>query len=193
MRDGSTPRAQGPQLMQAHNLRSRYTHPPTRSGGVGGPALAAAVLLLATGAPALGILSALDCDANRAISRCAHAAPHSRTHPRAACWGPGEESRDFDGCWARAAPACLVAGAATRMGASARSGTSVHDAPPSGGVGEDLCSRGAFASRARSSALLLFRAAPHVSVLALAYTQHTGLTCAYTVSTALSADFHLHA
>ena len=35
-------------------------------------------------------------------------------------------------------------GVAARVGASVRSGTSVHDAPPSGGVGEDLGSRGAF-------------------------------------------------
>ena len=67
--------------------------------------------------------------------------------PRADMLGPGaaaRKSRAFDGGWARAAPACLVAGAAARMGASARSGSSVHDAPPSGGVGEDLGSRGAF-------------------------------------------------
>ena len=33
MRDGSTPRAQGPQLMQAHNLRSQLY--PTRGDGSG--------------------------------------------------------------------------------------------------------------------------------------------------------------
>ena len=97
--------------------------------------LAAAGPLLAAGAPALGIHSALDGDANRPISRCAHGAPHSRTHPEGSMLGAGRGR-------ARAAPACLIAGAAPRMGASARSGANVHDAPRR--VGEDLCSLGAF-------------------------------------------------
>ena len=68
--------------------------------------LAAAAPLLAAGAPVLGILSALDGDANRLISRCAHDAPHTRTHPEGSMLGLGaavRKSRDFDGCWARAA------------------------------------------------------------------------------------------
>ena len=66
--------------------------------------LAAATPLLAAGAPALGILSALDGDASRLISRCVHDAPHTRTHAEGSMLGPGaaaRKSRDFDGGWAR--------------------------------------------------------------------------------------------
>ena len=55
--------------------------------------LAAAAPLLAAGAPALGIISELDGDANRPISRCAHDAPHSRTHPEGSMLGPGAAAR----------------------------------------------------------------------------------------------------
>ena len=55
------------------------------SGARWSEGLAAAAPLLAAGAPALGILSALD-DPNRLISRCAHEPCTLESIPRAACW-----------------------------------------------------------------------------------------------------------
>ena len=46
-------------------------------------------LVLRLSSPVLGILSALYGDANRPTSKCAHDAPHSRTHPEGSMLGPG--------------------------------------------------------------------------------------------------------
>ena len=69
--------------------------------------------------------------------------------PRAACWGrarPRGKAGTLMGAGRGQLCQRLEAGVAARMGASARTGTNVQDAPPSGGVGEDLCSRGALFS-----------------------------------------------